>query len=198
MTAGTWQTSPTKRLFVLGNYSRFVRPGFLRVEATASPQCGKDVEVSAYYDAPSQSLVIVAINADTASVTQGFSFDGVVTSALSPWVTSSSQSLSPGDPIAAGSRVVATLPAQSVTTLTAQVTGMIAPLEADAGSGEGGDEPCDDSVPAPADAPGCGLACSAAASRPASRSARASVLALAALALARRATRKRPRPPQEG
>ncbi len=52
---------PTPRLFTLGNFSKFVRPGFVRIAATDSPATG--VKASAYYGKSSKSLVIVAINA---------------------------------------------------------------------------------------------------------------------------------------
>lgn len=50
---------PTKRLWVLGQYSRFVRPGYVRVAAEAE---GKDVRVSAFISPEERRLVCVIIN----------------------------------------------------------------------------------------------------------------------------------------
>ena len=50
----------TKRLYVMGNYSKFVRPGYYRIGTTASPVGG--VSVSAYKDLSTSKFVIVAIN----------------------------------------------------------------------------------------------------------------------------------------
>ena len=49
----------TKRLWVMGNYSRFIRPGFARLET----QGGDDtLQVSAYRSKDDQRWVVVAVN----------------------------------------------------------------------------------------------------------------------------------------
>jgi glucuronoarabinoxylan endo-1,4-beta-xylanase len=189
---------PTKRLYAMGNYSRFVRPGFLRVAATEVPNPCWGVEVSAYSDPPSGNLVVVAINLDTVAHTQGFAFDGVTTGSWTSWVTSATQSLEPGDAVSdVGSdggetgRVVYTLAPQSVTTLQMQVTDAGPPLPADS-----------DASACVADAAppkqGCGLACSTAAVRASGgggggllNGSAAAACAAVAAALGRRATRRR-------
>lgn len=50
----------TRRAWVIGNWSRFVRPGFVRVEATPSPQDG--VSASAFSDPATRRLVIILVN----------------------------------------------------------------------------------------------------------------------------------------
>ena len=141
--------NPSKRLYVMGNFSRFVRPGFYRVDATTSaPNPG--ILTSAYYDAPSQKLVIVAINQNTTAVSQAFLFDRVATGSWSSWVTSATESLSAGaapDPSSTPSRLVYSLEAQSVTTLQGLVTGPGPALPASmpqngGGSNEGGGCAC--------------------------------------------------------
>lgn len=53
------QIVQTKRLWVMGNYSRFIRPGFVRLET----QGGNDtVLVSAYRSSGDQRWVVVAVN----------------------------------------------------------------------------------------------------------------------------------------
>ena len=49
----------TRRLWTLGNFSRFVRPGAVRVEASSTDE---QVNVSAYSDPASGALTVVAIN----------------------------------------------------------------------------------------------------------------------------------------
>ena len=98
-----WTTNaPTKRLYAMGNYSRFVRPGFVRVETTANgPLPG--VTFSAYRDPTSTELVIVAINQGSAPVSQDFLFDGVTTGSWTSWVTSATEdSVSSGSPVSGG------------------------------------------------------------------------------------------------
>ena len=125
---GLWDQgtgSASKRLYVMGNFSRFVRPGFYRVDATtAAPNPG--VSVSAYYDPPSQEIIVVAINQNTAAVSQPFLFDRVSTGSWTAWVTSADKSLSAGAPVdssSTASRLVYSLDPQSVTTLQGVVTG---------------------------------------------------------------------------
>ncbi|MCR9065388.1 MAG: xylanase [Cytophagales bacterium] len=58
------QFYPSKILWTLGNYSRFIRPGFKRVEVTIQnklPQ-NKDFLVSAFYSKDSNQLVYVVVN----------------------------------------------------------------------------------------------------------------------------------------
>ncbi len=50
----------TKRLFTIGQYARFIRPGAHRIEATAMPD--KDVDLSAFHDDASGKTIVVAIN----------------------------------------------------------------------------------------------------------------------------------------
>ncbi len=53
------QIEETKRLWALGNYSRFVRPGALRVEVATDNDL---VRASAYLDPASGALTLVVIN----------------------------------------------------------------------------------------------------------------------------------------
>ncbi len=110
----------TKRAYVLGNWSRFVRPGFVRVEATQSPTA--NVLVSAFTDPVTGRLVVVAVNASTADVTQAFAIaGGGAFASLTPWTTSEVLSLVAGAalPVASDGTFAAVLPARSVTTLVA-------------------------------------------------------------------------------
>ena len=106
----------TKRLYVMGNYSKFVRPGYYRIGTSASPVAG--VSVSAYKDPSTGKFAIVAINQNASAVTLDFALNGFTANAVAPWVTSASLNLAEQASIkVGGSAFAATLPAASVTTL---------------------------------------------------------------------------------
>jgi glucuronoarabinoxylan endo-1,4-beta-xylanase len=164
--AGTW----AKRLWVMGNFARFVRPGFYRVTATPFP--ATSVFVSAFYDTASKQLVVVAINqnqggsAGAGSVPLSFLFNGASTGSWTSWVTSATKNLEPGDPVPLDKGVVTyTLEPQSVTTLWGTVTGPGSPIDAAAyasdnpGADGGANTGAGD---APVGGEGCGLACESA------------------------------------
>lgn len=110
-----------KRAYALGNYAKFVRPGFKRVEAT--PQPVTDVLVSAYRG--DARVVVVAVNATSAASMQTFTLQGelggTVESAV-PWVTSDTLSLEAQPPVAiANGAFQFSLPAKSVTSLVVDI-----------------------------------------------------------------------------
>jgi glucuronoarabinoxylan endo-1,4-beta-xylanase len=80
-----------KRLYSIGNYSKFVRPGFFRIDATATPQNG--VSVSAYKNSATGALVIVVINQNNSNISQSFTFNGTTASSVTPWITSATLNL---------------------------------------------------------------------------------------------------------
>ena len=105
----------TRRAYVLGNWSRFVRPGFVRVDATASPQYY--VYVTAFADPASGRVVIVAINLNSTDAEQVFSIPGSVLAAVTPWITSADLALAPADPVPlTDAGFTFALPGRSVTT----------------------------------------------------------------------------------
>jgi len=106
----------TKRLWVMGNYSRFVRPGWKRVGTTGTAPSG--VLVSAYINPANNALSIVAINSNTSAKEVSFYISGSAPCSLTPYETSASKDLGAGAALSvAQSRVTVTLAAQSVTTL---------------------------------------------------------------------------------
>jgi glucuronoarabinoxylan endo-1,4-beta-xylanase len=108
----------TKRLYMMGNYSKFVRPGFYRIDATATPQ--KGVFVSAYKNSSSGALVIVAINQNTSNVSQSFSLSGTSVASVTPWTTSDTLNLAEQSDlsVSGGTTFTYTLPGSSITTFT--------------------------------------------------------------------------------
>ena len=108
-----------KRGYALGNFAKFVRPGFKRIEATRKPVGA--VSVTAFKDAT--HLAIVAINADASAVSQTFRIYGRAVASMTPWITSDSLSLAARPAItASGGTFTYTLPARSVTTFYGDAT----------------------------------------------------------------------------
>jgi glucuronoarabinoxylan endo-1,4-beta-xylanase len=116
----------TRRAWVLGNWSRFVRPGFIRIEATPSPQTG--VSVSAFSDPATSRLVIVFVNARDLDLTQKVSIaNGTLPATFTAWITSDVLALKQSGSMAVSpdGTFAATLPARSVTTLVSDLPGAI-------------------------------------------------------------------------
>ncbi len=80
----------TKRLFTIGNYSRFVRPGYYRIDVANNNPI---TSISAYKDPASGNFVIVAVNPDPVTVTQVFNLTNFTTGSVTPWITSATTSL---------------------------------------------------------------------------------------------------------
>lgn len=111
--------TPTYYGYAIGQFAKFVQPGYLRVSATANPASG--VYVSAYTGTvgTTHHYVIVAINANTTVENINFSLSDAATgiTSLTPYETTSTNTLAPESAIAVtGGQFYYTLPAQSITT----------------------------------------------------------------------------------
>ena len=105
--------NPTLNGDALAQFSRFIRPGYQRVNVTESASAS--VLVSAY--AGNGHLVIVAINPGTESATQPFTLAGATVISLTPWQTSATEDIAQLAAVSISSgQFTATLPAQSITT----------------------------------------------------------------------------------
>jgi glucuronoarabinoxylan endo-1,4-beta-xylanase len=104
------------RAYMLGQYGKFVRPGYYRIDATHLPQTG--VSVTAYQNTSTNTLVVVATNYTNAAVSQAFSLSNAPTfTSVTPTTTSASQSLAQQAAVAvSGDSFTYSLPAQSITT----------------------------------------------------------------------------------
>jgi len=104
----------TKRRWTLGNYSKFVRPTYVRVDITGAPS---GVLASAY-KGPDGTVVIVAINKNTSAVSLPITIAGGTAPAMmTPWVTSSTDNLISKTAVAVtGGSFTAALGATTVTT----------------------------------------------------------------------------------
>src|SRR4029077_2797477 len=88
-----------KRGYVLGQYSRFVRPDYYRIGTVTN---SGTVLVSAFKDPVTLKFAIVAINAGNGVVTQAFNLNMSNASnvtAVTPWITSSTVSLASQSPV---------------------------------------------------------------------------------------------------
>jgi glucuronoarabinoxylan endo-1,4-beta-xylanase len=115
------------RLYVMGQYAKFVRPGYYRIDATRSPQSG--VSVSAYQNKSNGMLVIVATNYTSSAISQAFNLANAPTfNSVTPTQTSATNSLTPLTSVTvSGNSFTYSLPAQSVTTFVGSSMGPSAP-----------------------------------------------------------------------
>ena len=117
----------SKRGAMMAQYSKFVRPGYVRVDATKNPNT--NVFVSAYKG--DGKAVVVAINKSSSAVSQKINLQGASSvSKISSWVTDGSKNVAAATSYT-GTSFTAQLPAQSVTTFVADL-GTITPVEKDA------------------------------------------------------------------
>ncbi|MCY0875742.1 MAG: hypothetical protein OWT28_05690 [Firmicutes bacterium] len=109
-----------KRLYTLGNFSRFIRPRFNRISTSSDLPAG--VSLSAYRDVKTGDFALVVIN-DTAHripfsahFTDGFVWSGHVPTVI-PYTTSATENLQAGPSLSLPGGVLQTsLPPDSVTT----------------------------------------------------------------------------------
>lgn len=80
-----------KRLYTMGNYSRFVLPGYFRVRTNAELSTG--VLISAYKSEADNKLVIVAINDNVKARSLELTLDGISATSASQWRTSATENL---------------------------------------------------------------------------------------------------------
>ncbi|PTQ97861.1 O-glycosyl hydrolase [Mucilaginibacter yixingensis] len=115
----------TKSLWALGNYSRFVRPGMIRVatdrnDGLSLEQAANKLMLSAYFDEATHKLVIVAINYDTQPQEihlklNDFKFK---VSSLKPYITSEQDNLKAYPEVRVNDGI--TLKARSITTFVSR------------------------------------------------------------------------------
>ena len=112
--------NPTYYGYALAQFSKFVRPGYVRASATANPN--SNIFVSAYKG--SSNSVIVAINSGSSSVNQPFSIENETVTALTPYQTTSSEHVAQLSNVAVSANAFTyTLPAQSITTFVTATGG---------------------------------------------------------------------------
>ena len=100
---------------VVGQYSKFIQPGYVRAAATANPSSG--VYISAYENASPAHYVIVAINSTTSSVNETFTLNNGTVTSVTPYQTTSTGGLTAQPAVGVtGNQFTYTVPAQSIVT----------------------------------------------------------------------------------
>jgi len=114
--------SPT--FWVLGNFSKFVRPGFVRIGTTINaPSSYSGLRVSSYKDPNTGQLVVVAINTGVNALDISFSAPGFAGGALTPYITSISDNLAQQPPVSLSSRTA--IPGRSVVTYVSRPPSLV-------------------------------------------------------------------------
>ena len=112
----------TRRAYVVGQYSRFVRPGSTRVRLSSSnPQRG--VFASAFVGGTGDELALVVINENATPVTQAFDFTGAESSELAQPSRTTRSPSKRRVPFRAAAFVTLELSPRSVTTFTGLASG---------------------------------------------------------------------------
>jgi hypothetical protein len=104
----------TKRAFALGHYSRFVRPGWVRL--SVNTDLGGSAGLSAYRDPEGSRVVAVAFNAGTAPVSARVPLNGFNVTRFERWSTTEQRNLEADTPVAAGQELPVELPPRSIVT----------------------------------------------------------------------------------
>ncbi|WP_373400643.1 glycoside hydrolase family 30 beta sandwich domain-containing protein [Algoriphagus halophilus] len=79
-------------LWTLGNYSRFVRPGFVRIEASINSD---KLMGSAYIDPLSKQKVVVLVNPEAKDIQVSLGGEGSENTSIQCYLTNEQSSLSP-------------------------------------------------------------------------------------------------------
>ncbi|MYT05378.1 MULTISPECIES: glycoside hydrolase family 30 beta sandwich domain-containing protein [Streptomyces] len=107
----------SKRLWAMANYSRFIRPGAIRVGATTPDSA---LKLSAFRNTDG-TVTVVALNTATEADQAGLSLrnTGITSGTATPYLTNGSNSTArqASVPVTAGS-LTATVPARSLVTYT--------------------------------------------------------------------------------
>ena len=102
-------TGINKRGYVMGQFAKFVRPGYNRVDVVGG------TNITAYTNGT--KAVIVAINAGTSAVTQQFTFQNGTVASVTPYTTSGTKDMLAASSVAVAANTFSyTLEAKSVTT----------------------------------------------------------------------------------
>ncbi|UCD37976.1 MAG: T9SS type A sorting domain-containing protein [Fidelibacterota bacterium] len=116
----------TKKGYVMSQFARFIRPGFVRVHATYNPQA--QIYVTAYKS--DTDLIIVAVNTSSSSTSQRFNIPNLAggAAAFTPYVTSATVNCQQGGtiPLTTGT-FTTSLESSSITTFVATdfITGTV-------------------------------------------------------------------------
>ncbi|SBT65761.1 O-Glycosyl hydrolase [Micromonospora sediminicola] len=104
-----------KTVWTTAQFSRFVRPGWKRIDTTPQPTTG--VYVSSYKDPTTGRFATVVVNENTTAANVDLKLSGVSTTSLQPYRTSATENVAWRPAVAVtGGTAMLNLPGQSVTT----------------------------------------------------------------------------------
>jgi glucuronoarabinoxylan endo-1,4-beta-xylanase len=89
LTGNTFKVS--KRLYAFGNFSKFVRPGYVMIGITERPE--KNVYCTAFKDPATGKFAIIMINKNAGPVNIPVALAGLKANSVVPWVTSEDKDL---------------------------------------------------------------------------------------------------------
>ena len=89
------RVTPALRLYAMGQYSRFIRPHWHRIDCTTNPVRGRSVYSSAYINPNTNEIAIVIISDTAVEAAIILELDGVEFNRLNIWRTSSDEKLKP-------------------------------------------------------------------------------------------------------
>ena len=105
----------TKKGYVMSQFSRFIRPGYYRIQCEKYPQ--RSIYTSAYIDSTSSKVVIIAINTSSQPKEQKYAFQNGTVEKFTPYVTSETKNcIQENDVLVSDDSLKATLDGQSITT----------------------------------------------------------------------------------
>ncbi len=110
----------SKRGYMMAQYSKWVRPGAVRIEATEQPN--SNILCSAYQNEDG-NIAVVAINKGSSAVTQNFVLSGGDISEVTAYRTSANENIKESSVSANGSSFSSQLPGNSVTTFVINGSG---------------------------------------------------------------------------
>jgi glucuronoarabinoxylan endo-1,4-beta-xylanase len=110
--------SPPPQVYALGNFSKFVRPGYYRIDVSGAPRPSGTVPlVAAFSNLSDGTVAIVVVNGGSAQQASFFVAGTSWPASVTPYVTTTTSKLAAGTAIpVSGGRFSASLAAQSVTT----------------------------------------------------------------------------------
>ena len=111
---------PTKRGYMMAQYSKYIRPGDVRIDCTEQPD--SNLYVSAYKHSDTQ-IEIVAVNNGSSEKSQQFNISGRTITNVDRYRTSANENLAQTKGInASGSSFTCQIPANSVSTFVVTLT----------------------------------------------------------------------------
>ncbi|MDO7849971.1 glycoside hydrolase [Hymenobacter convexus] len=110
---------PSKMLWALGNYSRFLRPGTVRFSTSLDAPAAGKLLVSAYQDAKGKQLITIVVNDADAPAELRLQLARRRLGAGRSYVTSATADLQPGPAVAAGQALH--IAPRSITTLVSEL-----------------------------------------------------------------------------